>query len=54
MSVDRTNGSPEAISFLRWIIRNGQDDLHGFGYLKPEASRFEADKFEQFASKRLK
>jgi phosphate transport system substrate-binding protein len=54
MSVDRTNGSPEAISFLRWIIQNGQDDLHEFGYLKPEANRFEADKFLQFASKRLK
>ena len=54
MSVDRINGSPEAISFLRWIIHNGQDTLHEFGYLKPEANRFEADKFEQFASKKLK
>jgi phosphate transport system substrate-binding protein len=54
MSVDRINGSPEAISFLRWIIHNGQDNLHEFGYLKPETSRFEADKFEQFASKKLK
>ncbi|HMG89349.1 MAG TPA: hypothetical protein VK589_04800 [Chryseolinea sp.] len=54
MSVDRNNGSPEAISFLRWIIHNGQDNLHEFGYLKPEANRFEADKFEQFASKKLK
>jgi phosphate transport system substrate-binding protein len=54
MSVDRINGSPEAISFLRWIIHNGQDNLHEFGYLIPETSRFEADKFEQFASKKLK
>jgi len=54
MSVDRTNGSPEAVEFLRWVIRNGQDELHDFGYLKPEANRFETEKFEQFASKRLK
>lgn len=52
-SVDRVNSSPEAIAFLRWVIRNGPDDLHDFGYLKPEASRFEAEKFEQFASKKL-
>lgn len=54
LSVDRANGSPEAISFLRWVLHNGQDSLHEFGYLKPEANRFEADKFEQFASRRLK
>lgn len=53
MSVDG-NGTPEAISFLRWVIRNGQGDLHDFGYLNPEPSRFQPDKFEQFASKRLK
>lgn len=53
MSVDG-NGTPEAISFLRWVIHNGQKDLHEFGYLVPEAGRVQADKFEQFASKRLK
>ncbi len=54
LSVDRTTVSPEAIEFLRWVVHNGQNDLHDFGYLKPEPSRFEAQKFEQFASKRLK
>lgn len=53
LSVDKANGSPEAIKFLRWVIRNGQNALHDFGYLKPESSRFEPDKFEEFASKRL-
>ena len=53
MSVDG-NGSPEAISFLRWVIHNGQKDLHEFGYLVPEPNRFQPDKFEQFASKRLR
>lgn len=52
MSVD-ANGSAEAIAFLRWVIQNGQQDLHEFGYLNPEPGRFQADKFEQFASKRL-
>ncbi len=53
MSVDG-NGSPEAISFLRWVVRNGQKYLHEFGYLNPEPGRVQADKFEQFASRRLK
>lgn len=53
MSVDG-NGSPEAISFLRWVVQNGQKYLHEFGYLNPEPSRVQADKFEQFASRRLK
>ncbi|MBA4054699.1 MAG: hypothetical protein C0490_08315, partial [Marivirga sp.] len=30
-SVDKANASPAAIEFLRWIIRNGQEDLHDFG-----------------------
>jgi phosphate transport system substrate-binding protein len=46
MSVDKTNGSSEAIEFLRWVIQNGQNDLHDFGYLKPEPDRIEAQKFE--------
>lgn len=46
MSVDKTNGSSEAIEFLRWVIQNGQNDLHDFGYLKPEPGRLEAQKFE--------
>lgn len=53
ISVDG-NGSQEAIAFLRWVIQNGQESLHEFGYLKPESSKFDSAKFEQFASKRLK
>lgn len=51
-SVDKATASPEAVEFLRWIVRNGQDDLEAFGYLAPESHRFEKEKFEQFASKR--
>jgi hypothetical protein len=38
-SVDDKGSSPEAISFLRWIIKNGEKDLNAFGFLKPEPSR---------------
>lgn len=51
VSVDKTSVSPEAIKFLRWVIQNGHKDLHDFGYLKPEPGRFDAGKFEKFASK---
>ena len=53
-SVDKKGVSADAITFLRWVVRNGEKDLHGFGYLNPEPQRLEKDKFEQFASKRVK
>ena len=34
----------------RTFSENGQKDLHAFGYLKPEADRFEKEKFNAFAS----
>ena len=52
LSIDKKNASPEAIEFIRWVIYNGQSDLHDFGYLNPENVRVEKDKFEQFASRR--
>jgi phosphate transport system substrate-binding protein len=54
LSIDKNNTNLAAIEFLRWVIQNGQNDLHEFGYLKPEPNRFEKEKFEQFASKRVK
>lgn len=54
ISVDKTHVSTEAIEFLRWIIQNGQEDLHEFGYLKPDPGRFDAEKFARFASKHTK
>lgn len=53
-SVDKKGVSADAITFLRWTVRNGEKYLHDFGYLKPEPQKTENDKFEQFASKRLK
>jgi ABC-type phosphate transport system substrate-binding protein len=52
LSIDKQKASPEAIDFLKWVNENGQEDLHEFGYLKPEAKRFEKEKFNEFASKR--
>jgi phosphate transport system substrate-binding protein len=52
LSVDRQKASAEAIDFLKWINEHGQKDLHEFGYLKPEAKRFEKEKFNEFASRR--
>ncbi len=51
-SIDKQNSSPEAIAFLQWVIQNKLTDLTDFGFLQPEPSRFEKDKFVQFASKR--
>lgn len=52
LSVNKQNASAEAIDFLKWVNENGQNDLHEFGYLKPEAKHFEKKKFNEFASKR--
>jgi len=51
-SIDKQNASPEAIDFLKWVNENGQRDLHDFGYLKPEAKRYEKETFNEFASKK--
>ena len=53
LSVDNKNATPEALEFLKWINQNGQEILHSFGYLLPNAGR-EKQKFEQFANGRAK
>jgi ABC-type phosphate transport system substrate-binding protein len=53
-SVDKKGVTPEALTFLTWVVRNGEQDLHEFGYLNPEPGKVEKEKFEQFASKRIK
>lgn len=54
LSVNKLNASPEAVEFLKWVMANGQNDLHDFGYLKPGSGGSENQKFEEFASKRSK
>jgi ABC-type phosphate transport system substrate-binding protein len=53
-SVNKLNASAEAVEFLKWVMANGQNDLHDFGYLNPGVSGPENQKFEQFASKRTR
>ena len=50
LSVDTRRASAAAIDFLKWVNEHGQDDLHDFGYMKPEASRFQKHTFDEFAS----
>ena len=52
LSVDKQHADPAAIEFITWVISHGQNDLHDFGYLKPEPGHFEKEKIERFASKR--
>jgi phosphate transport system substrate-binding protein len=52
LSVDKSKASPEAVTFLKWVNENGHNYLNEFGYLKPEANKFEKEKFIEFASKR--
>jgi len=51
-SVDKNKATSDAIEFLRWVIQNGQNSLHEFGYLLPKSNQSGEQKFEQFASKR--
>jgi phosphate transport system substrate-binding protein len=53
LSIRKHGYKPEALKFLMWIIDNSQDDLHEFGFLKPEQKRFDSEKqkFLHLASK---
>jgi ABC-type phosphate transport system substrate-binding protein len=53
ISIKKLGYNTEALKFLFWVIYNGQDDLHQYGFLKPSLRRFENEKqkFEQLASK---
>ena len=52
VSIDKNSSNPEAIAFLKWILQNGQNDLHAFGFLKPEQARLEKEKQNEFVLKR--
>jgi hypothetical protein len=54
LSVDGRNASSEAITFIMWIIDNGESDLHTYGYLRPLPGKKDKAKFEQFANKHIK
>jgi|SRR5688572_5642721 len=54
LSVEKSSPNAKAVDFLRWVIQNGQKDLHTFGYLTPDDSHLDKGKFEQFASQHIK
>jgi len=54
LSIDKSGKNQHALTFLRWVVRNGEKDLNAFGYLKPEPQKLEKEQFEEFAAKRLK
>ncbi|WP_276373803.1 hypothetical protein [Chryseolinea sp. H1M3-3] len=52
-SIDKNSANSDAITFVKWVINNGQKDLNDFGYIRPDAQKLAKDKFELFASKRI-
>ena len=44
ISISKKKSNPEALKFLQWLLNNGQDSLHQFGFLKPDAQRFQREK----------
>jgi len=51
-SIAKNNSNPEAKKFLLWVASHSDEDLHQFGYLKPEAKRLqvEKEKLERFSA----
>lgn len=51
-SIAKNNSNPEAKKFLLWVASHAEEDLHQFGYLKPEAKRLqlEKEKLERFSA----
>ncbi len=37
LSVAREHADPEAVDFIRWVVDNGQADLHEEGFMEPAA-----------------
>lgn len=50
-SINKNDPSPEAIAFLQWILEHGHNDLHAFGFLKPEQARLEREKQNELSMK---
>ena len=44
LSIAKSSTNDEALKFLQWVARNGQDALASFGYLKLDSKRLQAEK----------
>lgn len=52
LSVLKDGTTPEAADFLKYVVENGNNVLHEFGYLKPEESKVDRNTFKTVASTR--
>lgn len=53
-SVNKTDPNTRALEFLRWVLQNGLDDLHTFGYLSADPEKINKERFERFVSQHIK
>jgi phosphate transport system substrate-binding protein len=53
ISIAKENPNPRAIEFIRWVLENGNESLHEFGYLLPDDTKIDKAKFEQFANGKI-
>lgn len=44
LSIAKNNSNEEALKFLQWVARNGQDALSAYGILKLDSKRLQAEK----------
>lgn len=51
ISISKNNTNNDAYKFMQWVLDNSQENLHQFGFLKPDPKRFqqEKEKFEQLS-----
>ncbi|MGC3946232.1 MAG: hypothetical protein QM762_17235 [Chryseolinea sp.] len=44
LSIAKNSANEEALKFLQWVARNGQETLEGYGFLKLDSKRLQAEK----------
>jgi len=44
LSISKNNTNAEALKFLQWVARHGQDSLAQFGFIKAEPKRYQQEK----------
>lgn len=44
LSLEKKSTNAEAIAFIKWVVQHGAQDLHAFGFMKPEPHRQPTEK----------
>ncbi|HEY3430273.1 MAG TPA: hypothetical protein VGK39_06320 [Cyclobacteriaceae bacterium] len=44
LSLDKKSSNAEAVAFIKWVVQHGTQDLHAFGFMKPEPHRQATEK----------